>query len=83
MDFRFIGVLVGMFLVGYFAEKTYRDTLYYKGAKNYAVYCFFLHMVIFSIVRMPFTIVSSALGFVFVTFVLYKKGFSEDKWENY
>lgn len=73
MDFRFTGILVGMFLVGYFAERTYRNTLYYKRAKDYAIYCFFLHMVIFSIARMPFTIVSSALGFIFVAFVLYKK----------
>ena len=72
-DFRFAGILVGLFVIGYFAEKTYCNTLYYKGAKNYAIYCFFLHMVIFSIVRMPFTIVSSALGFVFVVFVLYRK----------
>lgn len=73
MDFRYIGILAGMLLVGYFSERTYRDTLYYKGAKNFSIYCFFLHMVIFSIVRMPFTIVSSALGFLFVAFILYKK----------
>ena len=73
MDFRYVGILVGMFFIGYFAEKTYLDTFHYKGAKNFSIYCFFLHMVIFSIVRLSFTIVSSALGFVFVAFVLYKR----------
>lgn len=73
LDFRLIGIIVGLFLVGYFSEKYYRDTMFYKSAKNFAVYCFFIHMLIFSIVRMPFTIVSSALGYVFVTAVLYKR----------
>lgn len=73
LDYRLIGIIVGLFLVGYFSEKYYRDTMFYKSAKNFAVYCFFIHMLIFSIVRMPFTIVSSALGYVFVTAVLYKR----------
>ena len=73
LDFRLFGIIVGLFLVGYFSEKYYRDTMYYKSAKNFAIYCFFIHMLIFSIVRMPFTIVSSALGYVFVTAVLYKR----------
>lgn len=73
LDFRLIGIIVGLFVVGYFSEKCYRDAMYYKSSKNFAVYCFFIHMVIFSIVRMPFTIVSSALGYVLVVAVLYKK----------
>ncbi len=72
LDFRYLGIVIGMFLMGYFSEKNYQNMLRNQSGRNFVVYSFFVQMIIFSIVRIPFTVVSTALGFLYAL-LLFKK----------
>ena len=71
LDGRWIGIILGSFFLGFFAFKAYKKFLINRNERTFALYCFWLNVLIFSLVRIQFTGVSFALGIMY-TLLMYK-----------
>lgn len=73
LDARLLGVVIGMFIFGFAASRSYQNIVASKhSARQVAVYCCILYSVLFSFVRFQFSLTRIALGLIFVMFFAYK-----------
>lgn len=78
LDARLIGVIIGMFLFGFVASRSYQNVVASKhSARQVAVCCCVLYSVLFSYVRFQFSLTRVALGLVFVMFFAYRMELEE------
>jgi len=73
VDGRAVGIAIGMFIFGIIASKAFNNIATDRcSARQIAIYCIIFYAVLFSFVRMQFTLPKYALGLVFIIFFAYR-----------
>lgn len=73
LDGRQIGVVIGMFILGLITSRSFSNiTSKSVSAKQIAIYCCLFYVILFSFVRLQFTLSRIALAFIFIIFFTYK-----------
>ena len=74
LDYRVLGIIIGMFILGIVSSRTFMHTIKNTySEKQICVYCCMFYIILFSFVRMQFSQIRIALGLLFVIFFAYKK----------
>lgn len=80
LDARTIGIIVGSFIFGIVASKSYLEAMSKSSnAKNIAYYCIIFYAILFSFVRLQFTLSKYVLALIFVLNVVYKMHSSREE----
>ena len=83
LDCRIVGIIIGSFIMGFISSKVFKRMMKNMNERNITIFYFIYNMVVFSIVRIQFTGVAFAMGFIYV-FFLYKKsgGMLDENFNN-
>ena len=74
MDARIIGILAGAFIFGFVASRSFQMALSKpNNVKHITYYCIIFYSVLFSFVRLQFTLSKFVLAVIFVLFFAYKR----------
>jgi oligosaccharide repeat unit polymerase len=72
LDGRWLGVIIGMFLYGYFTQKSFLRCKAYHNARYDAIYALLMLGLIISVVRMQFSYNAYVYGIVFTVLFIGK-----------
>lgn len=73
LDGRFLGVLIGSFIFGMIASRSFTNVVSREhSARQVATYCLIFYSILYSFVRFQFTLYKFALAVVFVMFFAYR-----------
>lgn len=73
VDARWVGVVIGMFLFGVVASRSYNSAISLKGSiRQKAIFCMIIYAILFSFIRFQFSQFMFALAFLFIAFPAYK-----------
>ena len=74
LDYREIGIIIGMFAFGFILSRIFMHAIKSTySEKQICVYCCMFYAVLFSYVRMQFSQMRFALGLIFVLLFVYRK----------
>lgn len=72
LDFRWAGLIIGIFIFGWWISKAYKKATKDPNVKNLAFYCLASYSILFSFVRFQLMYSSYALALIYCYFVVFK-----------
>jgi uncharacterized protein YebE (UPF0316 family) len=73
LDGRIVGIVIGMLILGIVTSRSFFAVCSKRySARQVALYCCIFYIILFSYVRLQFSLSRVALGILFVMFVAYK-----------
>lgn len=72
VDGKLIGIIIESFIFGWVNAITFRNAIKYTSQQNVAIYCMMFYSVLFSFVRMQFSMANFAISFIYILFFIYK-----------
>lgn len=72
VDGKLIGIIIESFIFGWVNSITFRNAIKYTSQQNVAIYCMIFYSVLFSFVRMQFSMTNFVMSFIYILFFIYK-----------
>lgn len=72
VDGKLIGIIIESFIFGWVNSITFRNAIKYTSQQNVAIYCMMFYSVLFSFVRMQFSMTNFVMSFIYILFFIYK-----------